>query len=92
MIRLEGSNECYGLWHQAGYSCKESVTDQNVLITNQEASWRTTDELWQLESGIYKIIIEAYADGQRLKRDYFQLMNLDNQFKVDKIPKFKHVD
>lgn len=93
VIKLEGSCECYGLWHQTGYSCIESVTDPNVLVSRNEAYWRTTDEMWRLESGIYKIIIEAHTDdGQMLKRDYFQLVNSDNQFKVEKIPKFKHVN
>jgi hypothetical protein len=93
VIKLEGSSECYGLWHLLDYSCKKSVTDPDVLTVRWDASWRTTDELWRLESGIYKIMIEAHTvHRQMLKRDYFQLVNLDNQFKVEKIPKFKHVN
>lgn len=90
-IKLEESNECYGLWHQNAYSCVEAVIERNVLISRHEAYWRETDEIWRLESGIYKIMIKTYTDGQILKQDYFQLKNLPEQFKVKKIAKFKHV-
>ncbi len=92
VIKLEGASECYGLWRQNAYSSVESVTNSNVFINGEEAGWRKTDEMWRLESGIYKIIIEAYTEGQILKRDYFQLINLDDQFKVEKTPKFKQVN
>jgi hypothetical protein len=92
VIKLEGSNECYGLWHQTGYSCIESVTDPNVLISRNEANWRKTDEIWRLESGIYKIMIKTYSDGQILKRDYLQLINLHDQFRVEKTSRFKYTN
>lgn len=92
VIRLEGADDCYGLWHMSPYSCIESVTNVNSLITKNEANWRKTDEIWRLGTGVYKVMIEACSEGQILKKEYLELTNLPDQFKIEKIHKFKVQD